>query len=69
VASALSAVEVPTTVVYGTGDTIVPPEQSRAVAEAAGQLHDVIEVPGADHNDAVLLDGKAVVDAVLDLAR
>jgi uncharacterized protein len=69
VASALSAVDVPTTVVYGTGDTIVPPEQSRAVAEAAGQLHDVIEVPGADHNDGVLLDGKAVVDAVLDLAR
>jgi uncharacterized protein len=67
VASALSGVEAPTTVVYGTGDTIVPPEQSRMVAEAAAQLHDLIAVPGADHNDAVLLDGRAVVDAVLDL--
>jgi alpha-beta hydrolase superfamily lysophospholipase len=67
VASALSGVETPTTVVYGTGDTIVPPEQSRMVAEAAAQLHDLIAVPGADHNDAVLLDGRAVVDAVLDL--
>jgi hypothetical protein len=37
------------------------------VAEAAAQLHDLIAVPGADHNDAVLLDGRAVVDAVLDL--
>ncbi|SNR62219.1 alpha/beta hydrolase [Blastococcus mobilis] len=69
VASALSGIEVPTTVVYGSGDTIVPPRQSRAVAAAAAQLHDVIEVPGADHNEPVLLDGKAVVDAVLDLAR
>jgi fermentation-respiration switch protein FrsA (DUF1100 family) len=68
VAEALSVVDVPTTVIYGTADTIVPPEQSRAVAEAAAQLHDVIEVPGADHNDAVLLDGEAVVDAVLELA-
>jgi fermentation-respiration switch protein FrsA (DUF1100 family) len=69
VADALSRVDVPTTVVYGTGDTIVPPEQSRVVAEAAAQLRDVVEVPDADHNDAVLLHGKAVVDAVLDLAE
>jgi uncharacterized protein len=68
VAEALSGIDVPTTVVYGTGDTIVPPDQSRAVAEAAAQLHDLIAVPGADHNDAVLLDGRAVVDAVLALA-
>ena len=68
-AEALSGVDVPTTVVYGTEDRIVPPEQSRKVAEAAAQLHDVVAVPGADHNDPVLLDGRAVVDAVLDLAR
>jgi uncharacterized protein len=69
VAEALSGVDVPTTVVYGTEDSIVPPEQSRKVAEAAAQLHDVVAVPGADHNDLVLLDGRAVVDAVLDLAQ
>jgi uncharacterized protein len=69
VAEALSDVDVPTTVVYGTEDSIVPPEQSRKVAEAAAQLHDVVAVPGADHNDPVLLDGRAVVDAVLDLTQ
>jgi hypothetical protein len=47
---------------------VIPPEQSRAVAEAVrGPLH-VVEVDGADHNDAVLLDGPALVDAVVDLA-
>jgi fermentation-respiration switch protein FrsA (DUF1100 family) len=68
VAEQLARVAVPTTVVLGDADTIVPPEQSRAVADAAEQLHRLVEVPGADHNDAVLLDGDAVVDAVVELA-
>jgi uncharacterized protein len=67
-AEQLARVSVPTTVVLGDADTIVPPEQSRAVADAAKQLHRLVEVPGADHNDAVLLDGDAVVDAVVELA-
>src|SRR4029453_7116957 len=58
----------PTTVVHGSRDSIVPPAQSRAVADAAAQLHRLVEVPGADHNDPVLLDGDAVVSAVVELA-
>jgi uncharacterized protein len=69
VAEQIARVDVPTTVVYGSGDGIVPPEQSRAVADAAAKLRDVVVVDGADHNDQVLLDGAEVVDAVLDLAR
>lgn len=69
VAEALATVRVPTTVVYGSRDTIVPPEQSRSVAGAAAQLHRVVEVPDADHNDPVLLDGPEVVGAVVELAR
>ena len=68
VAEQLARIDVPTTVVYGTADSIVPPEQSRAVADAAARLHRLVEVPGADHNDPVLLDGDAVVKAVLELA-
>ncbi|SOE01478.1 alpha/beta hydrolase [Blastococcus haudaquaticus] len=68
VAERVARVDVPTTVVLGAGDTIVPPEQSRAVADAAAELHRLVEVPGADHNDPVLLDGEAVVEAVLELA-
>ena len=65
----VARVQVPTTVVYGSRDSIVPPEQSRAVADAAAGLHRLVEVPGADHNDGVLLDGDAVVEAVVELAE
>jgi uncharacterized protein len=69
VAEHVARVQVPTTVVYGSRDSIVPPAQSRAVAAAAARLHRLVEVPGADHNDAVLLDGEAVVAAVVELAE
>ncbi|MGR7027075.1 alpha/beta hydrolase [Geodermatophilus sp. URMC 62] len=68
VAEQVARVRAPTTVVHGGADTIVPPAQSRQVAEAAARLHRRVEVPGADHNDAVLLDGAALVDAVVELA-
>ncbi|WP_202970930.1 alpha/beta hydrolase [Saccharothrix sp. ALI-22-I] len=63
----VARVSAPVTVVYGTSDSIVPPEQSRAVATAAGGR--TVEVPGADHNDRVLLDGPELVGAIADLAR
>ena len=69
VAERVADVRVPTTVVLGTRDSIVPPEQSRAVADAAAQLHRLVEVRGADHNDLALLDGDEVVDAVVELAE
>jgi uncharacterized protein len=65
----LAAVDVPVTVVYGTRDSIVPPEQSRAVARSAPRLRRLVEVAGADHNSRTLLDGDALVAAVLDLAE
>ena len=68
VAEQVARIEVPTIVVYGSADSIVPAEQSRAVAEAAARLERAVEVPGADHNDLVLLEGAEVVRAVLDLA-
>jgi uncharacterized protein len=68
VAERVATIRVPTTVVLGDADSIVPPAQSRAVAAAAASLHRLVEVPGADHNDRVLLDGDALVDAVVELA-
>jgi fermentation-respiration switch protein FrsA (DUF1100 family) len=65
----VARVRVPTVVVYGTADTIVPPDQSRAVAERAAGPTRVVAVDGADHNDAALIDGPAVIDAVLGLVR
>jgi fermentation-respiration switch protein FrsA (DUF1100 family) len=62
-------VSVPTIIVYGTRDSIVPPEQSRAVAKAAGGPTTVIEIDGADHNDMALLSGDELVGAVAGLAE
>lgn len=64
----LRRVSAPVTVVYGSDDGIVPPEQSRAVARAAPVLAAEVAVPGAGHNDAALLDGDELVSAVVALA-
>ena len=65
----LGQVTVPVTVVYGSDDSIVPPTQSRAVAESAPRLWQLVEVAGADHNDPALLDGEMLIKAVVDLAN
>jgi pimeloyl-ACP methyl ester carboxylesterase len=62
-------VQVPTTVVYGSCDSIVPPEQSRAVATAAAAETRVVEIVDADHNDLVLLEGEKLIEAVVELAE
>ncbi|WP_433021934.1 alpha/beta hydrolase [Kribbella sp. CA-294648] len=67
-AEQLASVKVPVVVIYGADDSIVPPEQSRRVADAAPMLHKQVEIPAADHNDAVLVHGPAVVAAVAELA-
>jgi pimeloyl-ACP methyl ester carboxylesterase len=63
------AVTAPTVVVYGTRDSVVPPAQSRAVADSAANLVDTVAVDGADHNDAVLGAGSVVVGAVARLVQ
>lgn len=63
----VAQLEVPVTVVYGSADSIVPPSQSRAVAEAAGDA-ELVEVPGANHNDPALLDSPILLEAVVDAA-
>ena len=68
VAEQVARLEIPTAVVYGSDDRIVPPEQSRAVAAAAAGPTRVVEIEGADHNDRVLLDGAELIAAIVDLA-
>jgi hypothetical protein len=62
-------VHVPTTVVYGSRDSIVPPEQSRAVAAVAAGETRVVEIASADHNDPTLLDAEKLIEAVVELAE
>jgi uncharacterized protein len=68
IAEQIGAVEVPTTVVYGTADSIVPPDQSRAGPAAAAGPVTVVEIAGADHNDAAMFTGAELIEAVSELA-
>jgi fermentation-respiration switch protein FrsA (DUF1100 family) len=68
VADLVSRVSAPTVVVYGTHDSVVPPAQSIAVAEAAAGPARQVAVEGADHNDASLLTGPQLLDAIRGLA-
>ncbi|MDT2005127.1 lysophospholipase [Rhodococcus opacus] len=68
VADFVARVDVPTTVVYGTADTVVPPDQSARVADAAlGEVETVV-LAGAGHNDDVMFGGAEIVRATADLA-
>ncbi|MFC7241611.1 alpha/beta hydrolase [Catellatospora aurea] len=68
VAEQIADIAVPTAVVYGTEDSIVPAEQSLAVAKAAAGAVEITPVEGADHNDAVLFEGHELMAAVDRLA-
>lgn len=69
VADHVARVDVPTTVVYGTTDAIVPPEQSRRVAEAAAGPTETVVIEGAGHNDPVMFGGPRIVAVVEALAE
>jgi fermentation-respiration switch protein FrsA (DUF1100 family) len=68
-AEKLRRIAVPTTVVYGSADRMIPPALSRDAAAAGAGAVELVEVPGADHNDGALLDGPDLIDAVVALAE
>lgn len=61
--------EGPLLVVAGEVDTIVPPAQSRQVAEAAAGPSRFVLIPHAGHNDRALLDGPQLLDALTSFLR
>jgi len=60
----VGAIDTPLLVVAGTEDVIVPPEQSRAVYDAASEPKEFISVDGAGHNDTALLDGDEMIERI-----
>jgi len=69
VASMVGAVDAPVTVVYGSADTLVPPELSRAVAGTGPGSAVQVVVDGAGHNDPALTHGAVLISATVELAR
>lgn len=67
-AEQLARIRVPTVVVYGDADEVVPPQQSAAVATTARGPVSTVVVPGARHNDLRLVAGRDLIGATVDLA-
>ncbi|MBM3779028.1 MAG: alpha/beta hydrolase [Acidimicrobiia bacterium] len=61
----LPRIRAPLLVIAGDADRVVPVEQSRRLFEAAAEPKQLLVLPGADHNDPALLDGRELVDAVI----
>lgn len=61
---AIASVRAPVLIIAGDRDRIVPPEQSRRLFERASEPRELVVVRGADHNDAALLDGRELMEAV-----
>nr|EJI97813.1 hypothetical protein JVH1_4607 [Rhodococcus sp. JVH1] len=68
VAEYVARIDVPTTVVYGTADSVVPPDQSARVADATRGPVETVVLQGAGHNDDVMFGGAEIVRATADLA-
>ena len=64
VADQIGALDVPVLVVLGTSDSIVPPDLSRRVFEAAPAPKELVEMPGLNHNDAGLSSSPALAGEV-----
>ncbi|MGE2689413.1 alpha/beta hydrolase [Mycolicibacterium pulveris] len=60
----IAAVRAPLLVIAGDRDDIVPEQLSRRLYEAANEPKRYVVVPGAGHNDQVLLDGAVMLDAI-----
>jgi fermentation-respiration switch protein FrsA (DUF1100 family) len=53
----ISSVRAPILIVHGNVDTVVPPEHSRRLLEAANEPKRLLLVPGASHNDVIVQGG------------
>lgn len=55
----------PLLVIAGDRDSIIPPDHSRRVYEAATARKELLVIRGADHNDEALFTGRAMVDGIV----
>jgi fermentation-respiration switch protein FrsA (DUF1100 family) len=68
-AARVARLAVPLLVVAGERDQVVPAALSRRLYDAAPAPKRFVLVPGADHNDAVLLDGRQTVAEVVEFLQ
>jgi uncharacterized protein len=59
----------PVLVIAGDRDSVVPIDVTRRLYAAFTGPKTLVEIPGADHNDEALLDGDAMIEAILRFVR
>lgn len=67
--STISGLDVPTLVVAGTEDTVVPVSQSLRIHAAVPEPKQLVVLEGVDHNDFALLAGTELIDSVTDFVE
>ena len=67
--SQIRQMQCPLLVVAGERDSIVPPDQSRRLFDAAPGPKRLALIPGADHNDVALLAGQQLLTVVGEFLR
>jgi fermentation-respiration switch protein FrsA (DUF1100 family) len=60
----ISRLTAPLLVIAGSRDSIVPASQSRKLYEAAREPKTLVIIDGADHNDAALFSGAAMMESI-----
>lgn len=65
--SEMPRITCPVTILSGAADAIIPPAQSRTIAEAAPDLHEHVELARVGHNDSLWF-GPFLAERVADLA-
>ena len=61
----IGSAAVPTLVIAGEADSIVPLDQSRAIFAAAPGPKQLLVIPTADHNDLVLVAGREMIQTLV----
>jgi hypothetical protein len=62
----IRTIEVPTLVVAGSADRIVPTGQSETVFRAATEPKRLLTIEGAGHNDLALLNGDEMINGIIE---
>jgi fermentation-respiration switch protein FrsA (DUF1100 family) len=60
----IGGITAPLLVIAGSRDSIVPASQSRRLYEAAREPKTLVIIDGADHNDAALFSGAAMMESI-----
>lgn len=62
--SKIGDVKVPTLIMHGDKDELVPFEQGRKIYEAANEPKEFYTIPGANHNDTYIVGGEEYFDTI-----